>query len=285
MSALLKVECKKAFCSKWFLISLILGFLCAGICAYHAYDNFSNTLETLLYYKENELIIREGWESTFLYNSWLSAIKEFGSVLFFHLAPLLAVLPCGWSISEELNSGYIKVLVPRVGRKKYYLSKMMVSFLSGGIVISFPLLLSLGITASFMPAIKPEPFHDIYYSVLHNDMMSALAYNDPFLYALVYIGIAFLFGGCFASLSIIVALRSEKRIAALIIPYLFILLCDSARNFLNYICFIEISPLNLMQAIPPMNITKSYVVLAWILFFIISIYCFGYRTGVKKEIV
>jgi len=82
-----------------------------------------------------------------------------------------------------------------------------------------------------------------------------------------------------------VALRSEKRIAALIVPYIAVILCDAARNFLNYICYIEISPLNLMHSLPPENASKPFVLISWLVIFSAVILVFGLRKGVNHEIV
>ena len=101
----------------------------------------------------------------------------------------------------------------------------------------------------------------------------------------IYIVIAFTFSGCFACLPLLVALRSEKRIAALIVPYIAVILCDAARNFLNYICYIEISPLNLMRSLPPENASKPFVLISWLVIFSAVILIFGLRKGVNHEIV
>ena len=288
MKQLLKLELKKAFCSRWFAAALLIGMVLAGICACTAAVSFYGEGGPAEYIKEciaDDVVPQDGLDSDTLYNSWLGAKTDTSSVVFFYLVPLIAVLPCGWSCSEEINNGYLKLIVPRVGRRRYFSAKLIAAFASGGAAVALPLLFSLMITAAIVPAVEPHPYNSIYYSVLHGDMLSSMAYSHPLLYALVYIGIDFLLAGCFACLTIVVSLYSEKRVAALIIPYIAVILCDAARNCLNYICYIEISPLNLMHSVPPNNAAKSYVLIAWLAIFAAVALVFGLRKGEKREIV
>lgn len=288
MKNLLKIELNKAFFSKWFAVALLLGMVLAIISAWQTVAIFygeNGPVAYIEYCMANSVIPKDGLDGTTLYNRWLGATLDIGSVAFFYLVPLLAVLPCGWNLSEEINSGYLKVVVPRIGRRRFFSAKLLTAFLSGGAAVAIPLLFSLAITAAIVPAITPHPYNNIYYWVYHGDFLSSLAFSHPLAYALVYIVIAFTFSGCFACLPLLVALRSEKRIAALIVPYIVVILCDAARNFLNYICYIEISPLNLMHSLPPENASKTFVLISWLVIFSAVILVFGLRKGVNHEIV
>lgn len=288
MKTLIRLELKKSFHNKWFVICLVIGIICACINAYNTaiiYYGDSGMVSYFEYCISSNTIPREGLESVTLYNRWIGTRTDLGSVLFFYLVPLIAVLPCGWGISTEINSGYLKLIVPKVGRKKYFSAKLLAAFLSGGTVIAIIMLLSLAITATLVPAIQPTPYNNMYYWVYHGDLFSGIAFSNPFLYALIYIIFDFIFAGLFACMTLVVALHSESRIAALVIPYIVVILCDAARNFLNYICYIEISPLNLMCSLPPFNATKSYILIGWFVLYSAVILAFGLRKGVKKEIV
>lgn len=288
MRKLLKVELKKAFFSRWFIIALLIGIVLVSVSAYQTavvYYGENGMADYIRYCISNKVIPKDGLEGMTLYNRWLGATMDTSSVVFFYLVPLLAILPCGWNASEEINGGYLKVVVPQIGRKKFYFAKLLAAFISGGAVVAIPLLCSLCVTATIVPAIIPHPYNNMYYWVYHGDLLSSLAFSHPLVYALVYIVLDFIFAGFFACLPLIVALRSEKRIAALVVPYIAVILCDAARNFLNYICFIEISPLNLMHSLPPQNAAKPFVLIAWLLIFSVAILVFGLRKGVNQEIV
>lgn len=288
MKNLIKIELNKAFFNKWFVVALLFGMMIAIISAWQtavAFYGETGPVAYIEYCMANGVTPKDGLDGITVYNRWLGATLDLGSVAFFYLVPLFAVMPCGWNISEEINSGYLKVIVPRIGRRRFFSVKLLAAFLSGGAAVSVPLLFSFAITAAIVPAITPHPYNNMYYWVYHSDLLSSLAFSHPLMYALVYVIIAFTFAGCFACLPLIVALRSEKRIAALIVPYIAVILCDAARNFLNYICYIEISPLNLMHSLPPQNAAKPFVLIAWLLIFSAVILIFGLRKGVTHEIV
>lgn len=288
MKRLLELELKKAFHSKWFAGSLAIGIVCVSINAYNTVARFygeGGTAEYIEYCIRDNIVPKIGLEYITLYNSWLGATADMGTILFFYLVPLIAILPCGWNIAEEIHNGYLKVMVPRVGRRRYFSAKLIAAFLSGGTAVTAALLFSLGITAALVPATLTRPYDNMYYWVSHGDIFSALAFSHPLIYALIYILIDFVFAGLFACLPLVVALHNENRVASLIIPYIVLILCDSARQCLNYISYIEISPLNLMRSLPPENAAKSYVVIAWFAVFAAVSLIFGLRKGEKREIV
>ncbi len=288
MKQLLKLELKKAFCSRWFIAALLIGIVLAVISACTTAVSFYGEGGTVEFIKEcinNNEIPKLGLEGSTLYNKWLGGTYDTGSVVFFYLVPLIAVLPCGWNCSEEINNGYLKLIVPRVGRRRYFSAKLIAAFASGGAAVALTLLLSLMITAAIVPAIAIQPYNEMYYGVSHGDMLSSMAYLHPLLYALVYIVIDFLLAGCFACLPVVVSLYSEKRVAALIVPYIAVILCDAVRNCLNYISYIEISPLNIMHAALRGNAIKAYVLIAWLVIYAAVALIFGLRKGEKREIV
>lgn len=288
MKRLLSLELRKAFCSKWFLIALLIGIAFAGMCACGAgldYYGEGGVVDFIQSCISNGVLPKGGLESLTLYNSWLGAAMNSVSTVFFYIVPLIAVLPCGWNISEEIHSGYLKVIIPRVGRRNYFSAKLIAAFTAGGAAIAITMLFSLAITAALLPAIAPKPYNNMYYWVNHGDLFSGLAFSRPLVYAMAYILIEFVLAGCFSCLSLVVALRSEKRAAALVIPYIAVLLCDALRNCTNYICELEISPLALMHSLPQSGAAKPWVLILWLLIFAAVILVGGLREGVKREIV
>lgn len=204
--------------------------------AYNAtiiYYGESGMVDYFEYCISSNIIPREGLESATLYkyNRWIGTRTDLGSVLFFYLVPLIAVLPCGWNISTEINSGYLKLIVPKVGRQKYFSAKLLAAFLSGGTVIAIILLLGLAIMAALVPAIQPTPYNNMHYWVYHGDLFSSIAFSHPLMYVLIYIIIDFIFAGLFACMSLVVALHSESRIAALVIPYIVVYIVDASFYF------------------------------------------------------
>lgn len=286
MSGPLKTELKKAFRSLWFLSAVLIGLACAAWCLADAakwvYGEGG-------WYKYRERCMEMGTipaapETVTLYRCWLGMSESTAHTVFYRIFPLLALLPCGISISEELNGGYVKAIIPLVGRRKYFCAKLLAAFLSGGAAVCIPLLVSLAATASVVPAIDPVPYMSEYYPVAHGDLFSSFAFSKPLLYALSYCAVDFVFGGLFACLALPVALRSEKRIAAVAVPYIALLLADAAKGFLFYISFLEISPLDLISALR-FNMAKPWIYVLWLAILVFVGLFWGLGEGEKRDIV
>ena len=199
-----------------------------------------------------------------LYNSWIGGEgMSLGHTLFYTLLPLLAVRPCGWCFTEELSSGYLHVVVPLCGRGRYLGAKMLASFIVGGMIAVIPQLASILLTALFIPAVQPNILFVIYMPINHGAMLSGLFYAQPLLYLSIIMVINFVFGGIYTWLSLAAALLTGKRMSAIILPFLLLLVGDMAKNLLLYISYLEISPLNILHPMTPSNIIKLPVVLGW----------------------
>lgn len=289
MKNIIAIELNKAVKNCWFVISLSFGLLCVIL---------SLCVELKMYYSDMGIIgrIQELEQLSFLpsddltkmvtlYNTWIGATnKTLGHSLFYTLAPLLAVLPCGWIFTEEITSGYLHMTVPLCGRRRYFTAKMAAYFIAGGLIILLPQLISLLLTALFIPANKPNILYLIYYGIQHGTMLSGLFYSRPVLYLLTILGIDFIFGGLYAWLSMAFALLTGNRLGAVILPFLFLLTGDMAKNLLLWISYLEISPLNILHPLSVPNYIKGWIVLAWIGIFLAISVPILLRKGDRYEI-
>lgn len=270
MKKQLKLEIGKAIKNKCFILSITFGFFCAALSAVYIlrmYYSDIGILESIrLAEKGNclEIIM----EATTLYNSWMGAESmSIGSILFFRLLPLLAVLPCGYYYSKETNGDYLCFCSIQCSRTSYLLCKAVAAFLAGGIVIVVPLLFSFLLVSLFIPAISPNIIHNEYFSMRHGDLFSGIAYSSPLLFTFIYLLLDFVFAGFIGCLTLPTALIFKHRAAPIIVPVLFITASDFARMLLYYRSYAEISPLNLMRALQPSNIATTPVVVAWLIIF------------------
>ena len=268
MKKTLSIELGKAIKNRWFAISIAFGAICAVMSLAAVLKNYcSDTgIEGIVQNLEaNQLAALDDLtQMTTLYNSWIGGVGlTLGHSLFYTLLPLLSVLPCGWCFCEELNSGYLHMAIPQCGRRRYFSAKMAAYFLAGGLIALVPQLISLLLTALFIPAVRPNILYHIYYSIAHGAMLSGLFYSHPMVYIVVVLGIDFIFGGLYAWLSMTVAMLTRNRMNAIIVPFLFLLAGDMARNLILYISFLEISPLMILHPLSPSNIVKGWIALAW----------------------
>lgn len=289
MKSIFSVELKKAIRNRWFVLSVAFGFLCAVmtlVSVLRGYYSETGSYGVAQMLADVQLAALDDFtQSDTLYNSWLgSEGVTLGHSLFYTLLPLLAVLPSAWCFTEELRSGYLHMAVPLCGRKRYMTAKMGAYFLSGGLIASLPQVLSLLLTALFIPAVKPNVLYYIYYPIAHGAMLSGLFYNHPLCYIGVVLLIDFIFGGLYTWLSMAAALLTNHRLGCMIAPFLVVLLGDMARNLILYVSYLEISPLILLHPMSPTNIVKAWVVLAWMGIFLLASVPILLGKGMRYEI-
>ena len=289
MKAILKLELNKAFKNPLLLFSIILGSILVLLSAIHVINGFNDEFSTKNLVEEvnrTGKLVEIQADSYTLYNKWIGAeMTSQVSIAFFYLLPLLAMLPCGFSLGSEINSGYTKHIIPHCGRKNYIFAKYISAFITGGFVTSALLLLSVLIVAAFIPAIAPKVFNTMFYPIMHGNVLSKTAFQNPLLFIFSYIGIDIIFGGLFACMPLTATFIFRKPISAVVSSYILVLVCDMIRSFFLYIFFIEISPINLMHAIPPLNESRFYMVALWYGIFIVLSLPYGIYKGVKYEII
>ena len=268
MKKLILIELRKTLRNRWFVISLGFGALCAAACLWSVLKQYTSDTgmqgQIAALQREGRSVGMDPTQGGSLYQSWIGgAGMNLGSTLFYALLPLLCALPCGWCFCEELSSGYLHMAAPLCGRRRYFASKMTAFFVAGGLVALVPQLLSLLLTALFIPAVRPSIVYFLYYPISHGAMLSGLYYTYPLCYVLIVLGIDFVFGGLFAWLSMTVALLTGNRIRAAVIPFLLILAGDLSENLIAYVCYWEISPLNILHPLSAANVVKGWIILAW----------------------
>ncbi len=117
--------------------------------------------------------------------------------LYYLLLPIMSVLPFAVTYYTEIRTGYMKNACTRIGKKKYIISKYIVSFVTGGLACSCPLLINLLITSLYAVDL-PQNVINLTTAVMNRCPWSDIFYDNPLLYAFIYICLAFIFGGLFA---------------------------------------------------------------------------------------
>lgn len=204
MKQTLNIELKKAFQNKLFWITIIIASIIAILSAVY---NIQVMQEEKVYYMN--AVAQFGSEAVnpnmplySLFNHWICEdFSSLASSMFFMLFPIFAVLGYGWSLFSEQKCGYIKNVVTRTTKRNYFLSKYIVTFLSGGVIVAVPVILNFLIVSMFVPAVKPDVFYTIGWTVLAKSMFSEYFYAQPFLYVFLRILVVFLFSGAIATIS------------------------------------------------------------------------------------
>ncbi len=223
MKCLLQIELKKAFSNKLFWITLLLGLVIVSISAYqniNGYFEFANDMQ-MRQESDPETVFNPINQVFTLYNSWIGAeVFMPMNSLYYLLLPLLASLAYGWSYFTEKKSGYVKNVVTRIDKKKYYLAKYIAVFLAGGAVVAIPLLVNVLTVACVVPAYQPDIYYQIYYN-MYQHYLAWMFYSMPALYVIYVMVLDFVFAGLIAVLSLALTFFVNNRFAVVLLPMLF----------------------------------------------------------------
>lgn len=211
---LVNIELKRAVYSRGFWISLIIGLSISIIHIIH------NLVGVVGYWNQAD----EVWINSFIYpetvfSHWIGGnTYNIEGFLYFMIFPILAVLPCSAGFYDEIKDGYFKQVFTRCCRSDFLISKYLVTFLMGGIVIVVPLILNLMICMTMLQSLVPQ---EIAGKLVNASVLWYGIYEThPYMYLLIFFVLEFVFGGMMACLSLMLTWFSDKKIVALLFPFL-----------------------------------------------------------------
>lgn len=222
MGRALKVELKRAFNNNVFRIVILFGCFIA-VAAFFTTDGFKMCRYWLDYvngkisYEEAsmwrfmdtplEIWMPVDGVSGKFYNTWLTIL------------PVLCALPYATTYFSDRKKGLINQLITRMGKTNYYLSKLIVSFISGGTVAVIPLIVNLMLCMCFLPWGMPlVSSHN--YVVTEGAIFFELFYTYPALYVVMYLLITFVLFGLLNALCVILAHIIENKFALLMSTFI-----------------------------------------------------------------
>ncbi|MCD7827017.1 MAG: hypothetical protein LUG85_00550 [Clostridiales bacterium] len=228
---MIKIEMKKALGNIMFIATLIVATAVAVYSAAYVIVTVYN------YAVENDALSESIFGDTTnpdhamitLFNQWMGQEwNSMGQSLFYLLLPFFGSLAYSWSLLSERKSGYIKHIVTRTLRRKYYTAKYIAVFVAGGLVVLIPLIINFMVVSAFIPATTPDIFYDIYYDMGPTKALSQLFFSHPYVFVLYRMISAFIFAGLFASLGMSFSFFIKNRFVIVALPFLISML-------LNYI--------------------------------------------------
>lgn len=266
---LIKIEMRKALQGKPFLISLVIGVTIAVLGAvfailqeydiWHAWEKIINADGTM---NSNPLLAVSS-----LFRVWIGGnVDSVYTMVFYYFLPLLAALPYSWSLRSELKSGFVKHMVLKCGRLRYYFAKFSAAFLTGAVTVFIPLVINYIIVACFVPARMPDPGDVIYHAVYRDFLFSKLFYTAPLLFDIVFMLLDALFAGVWASFVLSLAFFGLNKFVILIGSYICLLFHQYiTRVIVAYRFFIELSPFDFLRAYQSGSPPNGLVVAATLL--------------------
>lgn len=218
MSKAIKVEMWKATHNIYFLIALAVGFVLVLCNVYETYTAVQEiTLNCIDAQSVGVPITNFTGCSLFVW--WIANNGfNFGSTYFYLIWPILAAMPFGWSFAQESRNGCIYQYITRSNRKKYLAAKYVAIFVSGGLVISLPVLADLLINATICPD-DSLLFMNALTTIENSSFLSALFYTHPWVHSLIWCVIEFFWGGSVAVLSFVGGAKLRFSVTAMLIPF------------------------------------------------------------------
>ena len=175
--------------------------------SYEAAIKVDNDMDEIDDFFENSFI--EGWIGCETYTPY--------HTMLYLIMPLFAAIPFAISQFEEWRSGYAAQVITRCGRRKYMNAKYAAVFISGGITIAVPLIISMIVSMCYMPVIKMDPI--ALQSRISTVYMFGYTYiYHPVLYTMIYIFVDFLYGGIFACMAMVASSFVRNRFTAMTFP-------------------------------------------------------------------
>lgn len=287
---MIKLECRKAILNKFFLLSILIGIgltffsLVPRVKGYYHDLNMMQEVQSRLSTIHNPYAPLES-----LFNHWIgSDANTPGSVNYFFIFPLLIAIPYGWSYCAEHRNGYIRNVVIRAGKFRYYFSKYIGVFVSGGLAMIIPLLFNFLLTAMFVPAVTPDPTYITGYGVTASSFLSMYFYTTPFLYVFLYLLVDFIFCGLLACLCFALTAFIKSRVVVVLMPFIILLgfryICISLIYVSSTTIYKELSPMMFLRPVPASYDTTGLIILVEIAIVFTFTFLLSVAKGVRDEI-
>ncbi len=277
----IKTEIWKATHNKVFVLSLLVGICAALTDVVQNYNTVKGMTQSTLEMLENGL--GSGGHTSFsLFILWMPMNGiNLGSLIFYLIWPVLAAIPYGWSYCLEKHIGVSDQIIMRIGKKSYYNAKYIATFIAGGLAVMLPAIVNLLANAMICPYEIPElmltPISNGYF-------LSELYYTTPWLYALFWCMMEFLFGAAAACLCFIVGSRLRYQAMTTLVPFAILMLIDVVTTRLFLGLPITISPLQMAKAATA-EFSPGWVLFIALLTMIGVSYGIGYLEVVKRETI
>ena len=257
----LRLNIKQAFCNRVSLIIMFSGFVL--ICIYHYYyvirylgDAASGPISTdikWIGFRDNEMDV------------------------YLLLMPVIASFPFSTSYNSDKSDGFKPFVSKGISLFPYSVTKYIVTFFCGGLLYTFPFILSLLFCKLTIPDGVPTAGSGI---INDNGMFANLYETSPITYIAVYIGINFLFAGLMALLGLAASAWSQKDYMALLFPF--------ATTSIPYVLLNTVlptiggAPIHLYDPRQPLHGMSPYILTIQCAFFLL-VSLIMYIQGVKRD--
>jgi len=246
---------------------------------------FGTAIAVLHIFQDAIAFISFSNDSPFLYTPYQSWI-EFGissnyRYIFFLLLPIIAAIVFSDTYARDLQTGYFKAIVARGKMKSYFTGLYVTNFIIAGITVSIPLLINLYLAFMTMPNIKPDPVLDLNPLGFGTTMFPDLYYNFPLIHTFLYILLAFIFAGMYATISLSVSFYIQSRFFIIISSFIINMFLTIVLNYTEKYAWVPSNFLTQLSGQPGV----SFTVVASIFIIGLTSSTLFYVNGVKRRVI
>ena len=271
-------ELRKSMHSKALWTAVAIGLVFSALNIIETYDAFQESVETVIDMRTRGYLASTAYS---LFRAWMGHGGSYGAAMFFAVWPVLAAMAFGWSYNNERISGVYNQIAIRVGRRRYFTAKHTAVFVSGGIAMSFPVLIDLLVLAMIYPAGSGAGLNDSHF-------LCALNAENPWAYCLVWSGMLFLLGGAVACVCHVVGTYLRHGVMVVLTPYAILIAVDALTTMLRT----AIAPKIIRYTISPLQMVYNggwanpgWLLFGTILLMTLGSYAIGYWQVKRHELV
>ncbi len=187
MRVLLRNELKRAFLNPAMILVAVIEVVLVGVYMVQEVLPIYNDINPFLYTQVARGKVG-GIYGT--YYAWIGFNFSQCQHILFTMLPLLAALPYGASLYQDEKKRYVENVLVRCKRSEYYLSKLIVLFVSGGVIAVFPFVLNLLLNPLFLPFERLTPSLN-WFTVKDMSAAAELLYHAPMVYVCLYLAVLF----------------------------------------------------------------------------------------------
>lgn len=202
MLSYFKVEFKRTVLSQSFIKAVIIGLVIVFI-----HQIIVDVDRIIPYGGGNVYLLALGFENSYMLRD-----------LYYLLFPIIVALAGSDLFGEDNRSQSYNIIRSRVSKLNYFTVKIILSFVFGGIAFVLPLIIDMWTLSMVYPANSPDIFLRIS-PVEYGDLLANLFVGSPFLYWLIFLLFAFLYGGLYAWIGFLTSLFTANKYLVLLVPF------------------------------------------------------------------
>lgn len=276
-----KIEMKKVLKSKLLWSVIAFAVILTALSAIYQLQSSKKDFETMAGFGYN--VMSATFDNTYVNTVYRDAISITPS-MFYRFIPFICVLAYGWSYSNDIRSGYIKSIITRTSKLNYLTSKYFATFISGGMVVTIPILVNILILACFMPFRMPNISESSYYTEIPAFAFTNLFYKAPQLYMMIVLVFHFILGGLFATFAMAVSMFTTNKYIVTLFPFIFSFVYSYACSmFINRLFWGEMDILYIMTGLSSTYRILEYVILLYGVFWVLTAGTI-FIMGMKKDV-